>query len=75
MLIVCIDAHCFYICRQWLLPYITKQVLRVVVVVVVVVVPYITKQVLAYTAQAHSAEEWSHLRSNPLELSSPLRSK
>ena len=26
-------------------------------------------------AQAHSSEEWSHLRSNPLELSSSLRSK
>jgi hypothetical protein len=25
--------------------------------------------------QAHSAEEWSHLRRNPLELSSSLRSK
>jgi hypothetical protein len=25
--------------------------------------------------QAHSTEEWSHLRSNPLELSSSLRSK
>jgi hypothetical protein len=26
-------------------------------------------------AQVHSGEEWSHLRSNPLELSSSLRSK
>jgi hypothetical protein len=26
-------------------------------------------------AQAHTVEEWSHLRSNPLELSSSLRSK
>jgi hypothetical protein len=30
---------------------------------------------MVYMTQAHSAEEWSHLRSNPLELSSSLRSK
>jgi hypothetical protein len=29
----------------------------------------------AYMAQGHSAEDWSHLRSNPLELSFSLRSK
>jgi hypothetical protein len=38
-------------------------------------VPMLYHPVPAYTAQDHSTEEWSHLHSNLLELSSSLRSK